>query len=51
LEEEEEVARRGARRGGRQGRREDPHISYPILLDPAPKVSFPTLHDPLRFCK
>jgi hypothetical protein len=46
LEEEEEVTKRGG-----EGRREDPHLSFQIPLDPDPRVSFPTFHDPLRFCK
>jgi hypothetical protein len=45
--EEEEVARRGRREG--EGRREDHHLPYPIPLDPAPRVSFPILHDLIRF--
>jgi hypothetical protein len=49
LEEEEEVERGGVRGG--EGRREDPHFSCLIPLDPALKVSFPTLCDSLRFCK
>jgi hypothetical protein len=50
LEEEEEVVRR-EQGGAKDGRREDPHLSYLILPYPDPKVIFPTLHDPLRFCK
>jgi hypothetical protein len=43
------VARRGERGG--EGRKEDPHLSSPTPLDPDPRVSFLTIHDPLIFCK